>query len=115
MTPPAHDEDLGRAAERTGLAWSRTLIALAAVTGVLGARAFLLEEPAVAVALPLGIAVALLLANGLVTQRAWRSSRASMLDGRHPVHARLTLTLAIASTALAVAMVVIVLDSVRHG
>ncbi len=109
------DEDVGRAAARTGLAWSRTVIALAAVIGILGARAFLLGEPPVAVVTPLALSATLLLVNGAVTRRAWRSAGASMAAGRRPLHPRLILALAGVTTLLGIVMLAIMFDSLSDA
>jgi len=97
------DEDLGLAAARTGLAWSRTLMAFAGVIGLVGVRSVVLDGPALASAVVLLSSALLLLANGILTRRAWRRAAADMLAGVRTVHATPAAILAGAATAIAIA------------
>ncbi len=88
-------------AERTSLAWSRTLIAFATVLGLLAVRGAVLEVQTWLIAPLLVICVVLLLANGLVTTRSLRRAKADIDAGARRIRPMSLLAAASAVTALA--------------
>jgi uncharacterized membrane protein YidH (DUF202 family) len=89
-------------AERTSLAWSRTLIAFAAVVGLIGVRAALVDAPLWVIVPILAVSVGLLLTNGVVTSRSLARARHDMASGSRTIQAAPAFTAACATTALAV-------------
>lgn len=111
MTGASWEDDLGRAAERSSLAWSRTAFAFAGVLGILGARAALLGERLPVIVVPLVAAGALLLVNGVVSRRQLRTAQRTMATGQRALHPRLVLGLTLATTLLGCLMLAILVDS----
>lgn len=88
-------------AERTSLAWSRTLIAFAAVVGLIGVRAALADAPLWITVPILAVSVGLLLVNGVLTSRSLARAQHDMVSGARTIQAAPAFTAAVAATALA--------------
>ncbi|MDI1289718.1 MAG: hypothetical protein PSX37_07205 [bacterium] len=97
----SRDRPAGSDAERTSLAWSRTLIAFAAVVGLIGVRAALVDAPLWVIVPILMVSVGLLLANGVVTSRSLGRAQHDMVSGARTIQAAPAFTAAVATTALA--------------
>lgn len=96
------DRPAGSDAERTSLAWSRTLIAFAAVVGLIGVRAALVDASLWLIVPIMSASAGLLLANGVVTSRTLRRAHRDIGSGKRTIQAAPTLSAAAASTVLAV-------------
>ena len=102
MISPAHD-DLGLQPERTGLAWSRTLVSIAIVLGLLGAHAYQYGQVLPVLIITISLAAAMVI---LSTPAAhWRSRYTSrhLVSGTSPASVALLMlvSLAVVGTSLA--------------
>ena len=111
MTTPAHD-DLGLQPERTGLAWSRTLVSFAIVLGLLGAHAYQHGQVLPALIITIAIAAALVILSSPVAH--WRARYASrhLVAGTSPASVALLVVVSVSVLAASVAALVILVWTV---
>lgn len=103
------DPQRGTEVERTGLAWSRTLIAFSAVLGLMGVRAAVFDAPLYAIIPVLAVSAGVLLTSGVVTIRSLNRARHEMTTSTRVNRAAAPFAAAAAATILALASLGIVL------
>ena len=111
MTSPAHD-DLGLQPERTGLAWSRTLVSFAIVLGLLGAHAYQHGQILPVLIVTIAIAAALVILSSPAAH--WRSRYTSrhLVAGTSPASMKLLMLVSIAVVVASVAGLAIIVWTV---
>jgi uncharacterized membrane protein YidH (DUF202 family) len=101
-------DTVGSQAERTSLAWSRTLLALAVVTAFIAVHAAAVDLAPAAAFAGVSIAVILAASASTISRRAWRRARAA-LDGRgaaaHPLALALVSAAGLLLAAIALATI----------
>lgn len=85
------DDDVGLQPERTGLAWTRTMVSLAIVIGLLGAHAYHHGRLAPVLVLAVGAAFALVVLSSPVAHWRMRQARRHMAQGVSPLSGGLLL------------------------
>lgn len=107
------EREIGGQAERTAMAWSRTLLAMAALCAFIAVSAERSGAP-VAVVIALGAAVpALLLATSIVPRRVW--SRAQGAVARTGAAARPLTNLLTAVLAWALGLIALLIGMLTYG
>ena len=106
----------GSAAERTALAWSRTLLATAALCGFIAVSASRSDAPLPVVIALVGAIPILLLATSLVSRRVWARATSAMAGTARASSPAPTLALAGLTSALSlVALLLTTLSDGGHG
>jgi uncharacterized membrane protein YidH (DUF202 family) len=107
MNSLSHD-DLGLQPERTGLAWSRTLVSFAIVLGLLGAHAY--HDRRIALVLIATMAVCALLVVFSSPIARWRTRHTSrhLVEGTSPASIPLLLSVSAAAVVASVAGLVMI-------
>jgi len=111
VTTPAHD-DLGLQPERTGLAWSRTLVSFAIVLGLLGAHTYQHGQVLPVLIVTIAIAAVLVILSSPVAH--WRARYASrhLVAGTSPASVALLVVVSVSVLAASVAALVIIVWTV---
>ena len=111
MTSPAQD-DLGLQPERTGLAWSRTLVSFAIVLGLLGAHAYQHGQLLPILIVTIATAAALVILSSPAAH--WRSRYTSrhLVAGTSPASVELLMLVSIAVLGASVAGLAIIMWTV---
>lgn len=107
MTDPESPEQLESQAERTALAWSRTLIGLAGVTGFLAVHAALGASLPASVVLGV-IAAVILVCSSPVSRRTWAMTSAALAGDRPASRPVPVAVLSAVTVILATAAIVLV-------
>lgn len=100
-------------AERTALAWNRTLLAFAGVIGVIAMHAAFHNQPAVLVAGIVTVAGALILLSWIASRRVWKRAAAA-LEGQRSSTSPLAL-LVLAGACLVVSLIGLLLAVIPEG
>ena len=111
MNSLSHD-DLGLQPERTGLAWSRTLVSFAIVLGLLGAHAY--HDRQITLVLIATMAVCALLVVFSSPIARWRTRHTSrhLVEGTSPASVELLMLVSIAVLGASVAGLAIIMWTV---
>jgi hypothetical protein len=114
MTIPAPAyESADSQAERTALAWSRTLVGLAALLGFMAVHAAL-GGAATALVVVLGsVAAAVLVLSSRVTRRTWVVATAALAGHRPAARPGAIAVMTVCATLIALASIILVLTDWR--
>lgn len=103
-----HSDDGGLQPERTGLAWTRTLVSFAIVVGLLGAHAYHHGRIAPVLVVAMALALALVVLSSPVSHWRMRLARRHMAQGASPLSGGLLLVVSAGTVAASLAGLLIV-------
>ena len=107
MSAMQHD-DLGLQPERTGLAWSRTLVSFAIVLGLLGAHAYHDRRLTLVLVVTMVLCALLVILSSPIARWRTRHTSRHLLQGTSPVSIPLLLALTAVVVASSLAALVMI-------